>query len=233
MNNLVLYPFLLTIFAGFSTLIGMFLIFFQFKNKNLVISLSMFFAGFVMLFVSIITLVPESMELLMMKYHFHFSVLLFFTFLVLGIVVSSVIDKFMDDKKVIDHKLYKVGIISMLAVILHNIPEGIATFMAGSTNPTLGLHLALAIGLHNIPEGIAISVPIFYATKSKKKAFFFTFLSALSEPFGALLAFLFLRHVITDVGMGFLLAFTCGIMIHIALYELFPTAYKYYNKKDD
>lgn len=115
----------------------------------------------------------------------------------------------------------------MFAIILHNIPEGIATFMASSVNKSLGLSLALAISLHNIPEGISISVPIYYATNSKKKALFSTFLSGISEPFGALLAYLFLSPFINDLLMGCLFAMIAGIMIHISVYELIPTAKKY------
>lgn len=123
--------------------------------------------------------------------------------------------------------LYRVGIISMLAIILHNIPEGMATFMAGNTNLHLGIALTIAIALHNIPEGISISIPIYYATGSKKKAFLYTFISGLSELFGAIITYLFLKPFITDQIMGYLFAFIAGIMLHISLCELLPTSWKY------
>ena len=130
-----------------------------------------------------------------------------------------------------NNNLYKLGIISMLAIILHNIPEGIATFLTANKDINLGLSLAIAITLHNIPEGISIAVPIYYSTKKKSKALLYTFISALSEPFGAILAFIFLKNIITDNIMGYLLSFIAGIMLHISLCELLPSSFKYKKKK--
>ena len=79
----------------------------------------------------------------------------------------------------------------MLSIIIHNIPEGIATFMTSASNISLGITLSIAIALHNIPEGISIAVPIYYAAGSKLKAFYYVLLSSLSEPFGAIIAYLF------------------------------------------
>ena len=109
--------------------------------------------------------------------------------------------------------------------------EGIATFMSAYQDMNLGMKLAIAITLHNIPDGISIAVPIYYATKSKKKAIFRTFLSGLAEPFGALLAYLFLSQFITDVLIGFVLLFVAGIMITLSIQKLFPEALKYQENK--
>ena len=108
------------------------------------------------------------------------------------------VDKYLPETKE-NTKLYRVGIISMLAIILHNIPEGIATFMASSMDKTLGISLAIAIAMHNLPEGISIAVPIYYSTNKKSKAFIYTFISAISEPFGALIAFIFLKNFVNDI----------------------------------
>ena len=86
----------------------------------------------------------------------------------------------------------------MIAIILHNVPEGIATFISSSKDISLGISLAIAITLHNIPEGISISIPIYYSTKSKFKALLYTFISGVSEPIGALIAYLFLSKYIND-----------------------------------
>lgn len=139
------------------------------------------------------------------------------------------IDKYLPsgDKSV----LYKVGIFSMIAIILHNIPEGILTFLSSNSNRELGLSLAIAISFHNIPEGISIAIPIYYSTGSKKKALLYTFISGISEPFGAMLAYLFLGPMVTDLFMGFLFAFTAGIMIQISSYELIPSSLLYKDKK--
>ena len=123
-------------------------------------------------------------------------------------------------------------IISILtAIILHNLPEGIATFVATSSDVKLGISLTLAIAMHNIPEGISISVPIYYSTGSKKKAIFYTLISALSEPLGALLAFIFLKSFINDTILGILFSLIAGIMLQISFCELLPTAGKYDDKK--
>ncbi len=225
------YSFLITSLAGLSTLLGTILIFFSKKDSNKIIVSSLSFAAGVMLCVSLLDLVPESVELLNSKYSNLASILFFGIFLSIGILVSMFIDKKMPDNNKNNSKLFRVGIISMFAIILHNIPEGIATFMASSMNARLGISLALAIAMHNIPEGISISVPIYYSTGSKRKSFLYTFISAISEPFGALIAFLFLRYFITDSFMGMLFAFIAGIMTHISLYELLPEAKSYNDKK--
>ena len=119
----------------------------------------------------------------------------------------------------------------MLAIIMHNIPEGIATFLAANNNRSLGLSLAIAIAFHNIPEGIGISIPIYYATQNRKKAFFYTLISGISEPFGAILAFFFLKNIVTDTIMGFIFAFIAGIMIYISVYELLKEVKTYKKRK--
>lgn len=225
------YSFLITSLAGLSTLVGMLVIFFSKKNSNNIIVGSLSFAAGVMICVSLLDLIPESLSLLTKRYSFLASILFFGIFLSIGVLTSMFIDKKMPDNNISSSKLFRVGIISMFAIILHNIPEGIATFMASSMNAKLGISLALAIAMHNIPEGISISVPIYYSTGSKKKSFLYTFISALSEPFGALTAFLFLKDFITDSFMGMLFAFIAGIMTHISLYEMLPEAKSYNNNK--
>jgi ZIP family zinc transporter len=120
-----------------------------------------------------------------------------------------------------------MGLFSAFAIAVHNFPEGLATFMAGMTNPTLGISIAVAIAIHNIPEGLAVSVPIYYATGSKKKAFVLSFLSGLSEPVGAIIGYFFLRWFFTESVLGFIFAAVAGIMVFISLDELLPTAEEY------
>ena len=96
---------------------------------------------------------------------------------------------------------------------------------------TLGISLAIAIAMHNLPEGISIAVPIYYSTNKKSKAFIYTFISAISEPFGALIAFIFLKNFVNDIFMGLLFSFIAGIMIHISFYELLPESKRYKNYK--
>lgn len=226
--SITLYSFLLTFIAGFSTMIGTILIFFKEKTNRVVVA-SLSFASGVMLTVSILDLIPEAITLL--NYKSIIEILIITVFMVLGALLTRKIDKCMPEVDNNSKKgLYRVGIISMFAIIMHNIPEGIATFMTTSTNLSLGLSLTIAIALHNIPEGISIAVPIYYSTGNRKKALFYTLISAISEPFGALLAFLFLKPFMNNLVMGLLMAVIAGIMSYISFFELLPKSLSYKNK---
>lgn len=227
--NPIVYGFLLTSIAGASTLIGAFLIFFHFKNTDKIIAGSLSFAAGVMITVSLTDLIPESIALLNTQHNLFPTLLLSAIFLVIGILLSMMIDTYLPEQytNTKDGKLYRVGLISMLAIILHNVPEGIATFAASNSDITLGIALTIAIALHNIPEGISISVPIYYSTKSHLKALSYTFLSGISELLGAFIAFLFLSTFINNTVMGCLMATIAGIMLHISFYELLPMSKKY------
>jgi ZIP family zinc transporter len=159
----------------------------------------------------------------------------------LGIGLIGLIDWFVPEEEnphdyprydVKDHhfhkdKLMRTGILTALAIGIHNFPEGLATFAAALSNIKLGVFIAIAIAIHNIPEGIAVSVPIYYATGNKNKAFFYSFLSGVSEPAGALIGFLVLAPFLNDALLAATLAFVAGIMIYISLDELVPMAYRY------
>ena len=135
----------------------------------------------------------------------------------------------MEAKQPHDKKLMRMGIFSALAIGIHNFPEGLATFIAGLSNPEIAYPIAFAIAIHNIPEGIAVSVPIFFATGSRKKAFKLSFLSGLSEPLGAIIGFFLIYTFIgiNSVILGVLFALVAGIMVFISLDELLPTAKEY------
>lgn len=189
------------------------------------------FAAGVMVAVSITDLIPEGQNLLKEYMNPWTIILITFLFLIIGILISISINHYLPETSKSNSKLYRVGIISMLAIIIHNIPEGIATFITSSHNLSLGISLTIAIALHNIPEGISISIPIFYASESRKKAIFYTFISGMSELLGALLAFLFLGNLITEPIMGMIYITIAGIMIHISLNELLPTSLNYHLEK--
>lgn len=222
------YAFILSTLAGLSTLLGTIFIFFPIKKKNILLVASLSFAAGVMLTVSFSDLVPTSISSLNQTFYPIPSILIMLISFVIGIILSMTIDRKMHDQQ---NHLKRVGLIAMLAIILHNIPEGIATYLTSSNNMKLGITLTIAIALHNIPEGISISIPIYYATKNKGRAFLYTLISGLSEPFGAIIAALFLSQWITPAMMGILYAIIAGIMTHIALYELLPTSWKYQQTK--
>ena len=122
-----------------------------------------------------------------------------------------------------------MGVFTALAIAIHNFPEGLATFTAALSDPSLGIAIAVAIAIHNIPEGIAVSIPVYYATGSRKKAFWLSFASGLAEPVGALLGFLILMPFIgqSQTLMGFIFAGVAGIMVFISIDELLPAAEEY------
>jgi ZIP family zinc transporter len=166
-----------------------------------------------------------------------------------GIVLMALLDKLIaHDDKTIDllemktdqelketftrterHELKRTGVMSTIAIAVHNFPEGLVTFLAALYNPALGIAIAIAIAIHNIPEGIAVAAPIYYATGSKFKALLTSILSGLTEPLGALLAFLLLRNLANDIELAVGIAFAAagGIMVFVAIHQLLPAAQKY------
>lgn len=242
MNN-ILFAFLITLFAGLSTGIGSALAFFTKKTNTKFLSISLGFSAGVMIYVSLIEIFVKAKDSLIaelgMKQGSWLTVIAFFC----GMLLIAIIDKLIPstenphemykveeiDKKPAteDKKLLRMGLFTALAVGIHNFPEGIATFISALQDPSVALPIAVAIAIHNIPEGIAVSVPVYYATGSKKKAFLYSFLSGLSEPVGALIGYLVLMPIMNDLMFGIIFAGVAGIMVYISLDELLPAAQKY------
>lgn len=227
MNNIV-FAFLVTTVAGLSTMLGIIPIYIKFKDTNKLICIALAFASGIMFSVSINSLVPESYNLLKENLSSNKVIVLMILFFLIGVLLTSFIDKVF---KKLDNKLYKIGIINMLALMIHNIPEGILTFSTTTTNISLGLTLALSIMFHNIPEGLSISIPIYYSTNSRRKAVFYTAISGFSEVFGAILTYLFLFKYINNYFIGIILSLTTGIMIYISIFELLKNSLEYKKKR--
>jgi ZIP family zinc transporter len=218
----MVYSFLLTFFAGFSTLLGYFFIFIKSKNINRFISYCLSLVIGVMLSLSVFELIPESYSFFIKQHLYFQSILLIIIFFLIGIILSLIIEKIFDNK----NNLYKIGIVSMVAIVLHNLPEGIITFLTSSLDKSIGINLAFTIAIHNILEGISISIPIFYSTKSYKKTFIYLLISALSEPLGGLISYFLFKDIISNFFIGLLLSIVSGIMIYISVFTL----YSYINK---
>lgn len=219
----ITYSFFLTLFSGFSTIIGSIIILIKFKNINKVITSTLAFSSGVMICLSIFDLLFEAIDILKSTYSIFLSIILFIIFFIIGISISILINKNIKE----ENSLYKTGIISMIAIIFHNIPEGILTFITSNFNRRLGLKLAIAITMHNIPEGISIAIPVYYSTNSKSKAFIYTLISALSEVVGAFISYIFLKQFINNLFIGILLSLVCGIMSYISIFELLKEAKTY------
>jgi ZIP family zinc transporter len=224
----------LTAIAGLSTGIGSAIAYFIRKPKIIYLSFSLGVSAGVMIYISFVELLPEASE----KVGEIWGLAAFF----LGIVIIGLIDMLIPEPKnphefagidepAVIHKenshLMRTGLLMALAIGLHNFPEGLATFASSLGSLKLGVFIAIAIAIHNIPEGIAVSVPIFYATGNKNKAFFYSFLSGLSEPVGAIVGYLILLPFLTPVFLAGLMAFVAGIMVYISLDELLPMAHRY------
>lgn len=217
------YGIIVSSIAGISTLVGYLFIYIK-ADKNKVISKSLSFASGVMLTLSLVDLIPTSINYLKMDNRsLLYAVLFFFV----GIILCLIINTKIKDNDV----LYKTGILSMIGIMIHNIPEGIVTYVLSTVDMKLGLIFAIAIILHNIPEGISISVPIYYSKKSKKKAFLYTMISGLSEPLGALLSMIFLYKYISNFLIAILFSLIAGLMSYISIFELMKTSYKYDKNK--
>ena len=219
-------PYLITFLAGCSTLVGFLFVYFK-NDSNKVLVSSLAFASGVMFLISITDLIPSAFSSINDIYYVIPAFLICSICVVAGIVFSMMIDKYLPDNTYHDGYLYRVGIVSMMAIIFHNVPEGIATFLTSNHDLKLGITLAVALALHNIPEGISVAVPIYYSTGSRLKAFLYTLVSGMSEFLGAIFASIFLVGFSNDFFMGCLYAVIAGIMMHISIYELLPSSFKY------
>ena len=233
---------ILTLLAGLSTGIGSIMGLVAKKTNTKFLSVALGFSAGVMLFVSFVDIYPKANDMLLNKVSEDAAGWLTLTGFFIGIVLIAVIDMLipkeenphevklvedMENKKESNKSLFRMGIFTALAIGIHNFPEGLATFVAALADPSLGIPIAIAIALHNIPEGLAVSVPIYYATGSRKKAFMYSFLSGLAEPIGAIVGYLLLRPFLNDVVMGMIFSAVGGIMVYISLDELLPAAKKY------
>ncbi len=241
-NEHVLIAFGLTLFAGLSTGIGSAIALLAKRTNTRFLSVALGFSAGVMIYVSFVEILSkariELTEVYGLREGAWYTVLAFFA----GIFVIGLIDKFipsienphevkrvedMDQVDAKKKKLARMGVFTALAIGIHNFPEGLATFTAALSDPNLGIAIAVAIAIHNIPEGIAVSVPVYYATGSRKRAFWLSFSSGLAEPVGALVGYLLLMPFLSPTLFGILFAMVAGIMVFISLDELLPAAEEY------
>lgn len=213
--------FLITSLAGFCTLLGYFIIFLPCKYKNSIINGSLSFAAGVMITISLFDLIPESFYFITYR-DLYLKILLIIIFITLGVCFSIILNRVVDN----NNYLYRIGMVSLLSIILHNIPEGIITFITSNNSTNLGIKLGIAIALHNIPEGISIAVPLYYSTKKKGRVLFYLIISALSEPLGAVIGLL-LNNYINNNTLGYIYAIIVGLMLYISIYEILPVTIRF------
>ena len=237
-----LLPFLLTLFAGLSTGIGGLIILFNSNRSRRFLSVCMGFSAGVMIYVSMIELFPEAQELLTSvfgeKTGALYTVLSFFSGMLMIAIIDKLIPQENNPHEICDSNFEKIklddgealkrtSMMTAIAIAIHNFPEGIASFVSATHSLEIAIPTVVAIALHNIPEGISVAMPIYCATGDRKKAVRYSFLSGLSEPLGALFAFIFLRNIMDEVTFGIVYAMVAGIMVFISFDELLPGAEEY------
>lgn len=251
----IMFAFVLTLFAGLSTGVGSLIAFFAKKTNKKFLSISLGFSAGVMIYVSMIEIFTKAQDALVAdlgeKAGAVWTVVAFFG----GMFLIALIDKVIpsaenphearsviadcegcgdcevcvkeEKKRREKEQLMRTGVFTALAVAIHNFPEGMATFVSAFQDPSIAVPIVAAIAIHNIPEGIAVSVPIYQATGSKKRAFAYSFLSGFAEPIGALLGWLVLIPIMSDMVYGIIFAGVAGIMVFISVDELLPAAREY------
>ena len=242
MDNVII-AFMITLFAGLATGIGSLIAFLAKNTNKKFLSVSLGFSAGVMIYVSMVEIFVKAKDSLILargeKIGSWLTVIAFFG----GMLLIAIIDKFVpsgenphevrsipseeDEEERNRRGLLRTGVFTALAIAIHNFPEGLATFVSALSDMKIAIPIAVAIAIHNIPEGISVSVPIYYATGDKKKAFMYSFLSGMAEPVGALVGYFLLRNFFNDLSFGIIFAMVAGIMVFISLDELLPAAKEY------
>ena len=235
-------PLLMTFLAGFATVIGGFITFFVNKNNLKILSLGLGFSAGVMIFVSLTEILDTAQGMLQAYYPNRYHWLLFWGF-IFGVVIAKLIDEFVPDHVEEEdfeeecppddehckrkHRIKRAGLLTAIAIAIHNFPEGLGTFLVSSQNVALGISVAVAIALHNIPEGIAVALPIYHATGKKRMAIWYSFWTGITEPIGAIIGLGLLHWFLPEAFIGFLLIAVVGIMIYISFDTLLPLSHEY------
>ncbi|MEB3258639.1 MAG: zinc transporter ZupT [Cyanobacteriota bacterium] len=243
----------LTLLAGLSTGIGSLIGLGSSRNNRTFLTLSLGFSAGAMVFVSMVEILPKARQvltpLLGQRGGYGAALLAFFA----GMAAMALVDGWLpvhDPSEAIGQlspagggkpadpstqspepahrrRLLRMGLFTALAIGIHNFPEGLATFLGALSNPRLGVSIAVAIAIHNIPEGLAVSAPVYYATHSRRTAFWVSFLSGLAEPVGGLLGYLLFRSFPNPLVFGLVFAGVAGVMVYVSLDELLPAARDY------
>jgi len=225
MNNILL-PLSLSFLAGICTVFGSLIVFFIKNFKKSYLSFFLGVSAGAMIYISFIELIPQAINSIGF---FSTNAVFFLGILFIGIIDFIVPHHFINycSKNGIKCNRFMLsGVMVAVAIAIHNFPEGVAVFMSSLSNIRLGGLIAFATALHNIPEGVAVATPIYFATKSKQKAFGYTLLAGIAEPLGAIIAFIILQPYLTPTFLSYIFAFVAGIMVYISFDELLPSCFE-------
>lgn len=217
------YAILICTCAGLSTVLGGVLaLYIKVDNYDVLQKLLAVSSG-IIVGISILCLVPEGYNMLQLEINKNFSIIILGLSIFLGIIISKFIDSlFYENGNTFDNKhIFKTGIFIMLGLMIHNFPEGVITFVTTLQDSSVGTVVAISIIMHNIPEGIAIALPIYFATKSKKKAIFYSFIGGVAEPLGAVLANFFIKGTVNNFFIGVITYIVAGFMLDMGINSIF------------
>ena len=239
MDNNVITAFALTLLAGLATGIGSVVALFAKRTNTKFLAGSLGFSAGVMIYVSMAEIFQKSRNYMSASVGNTLGLWCAAAAFFGGILLICIIDWLVPSaegdignlKENREATLKRMGFLTALAIGIHNFPEGMATFTSALRDPHLGIAIAVAIAIHNIPEGIAVSVPIYFSSGSRKKAFAVSFLSGISEPVGAFIGYMILRPFFNDTMFGILFGAIAGIMVFISIEELLPMAREYDKSK--
>jgi len=229
MNNDFIIPFILSLISGLSTLIGSIFIFIKTNRIGDIITISLSFSMGIMIILSIFDLIPSSFINIINYYGIIYGLIISFLSFLLGYLTIFIIN-FKENKS--KNNLYRIGMLSMISLIIHNIPEGIIVFMSSYHNIKIGINVCISIMLHNIPEGISIALPLYYSGESRGSVVKKVLLSGIIEPLGALLSYIFLKDYISPIIISYLLLFVSGLMISLSINDIYKEIKKYNNIKN-
>ena len=214
-----------TLLLGIFIIIGA-LIALLIKKKDRVVDFSLGLAFSVIVMLILTHMLPETIEQLGLKH-----IYLFLIFTVVGYVILKLLDNFIpdhdDDGKGMDHhelreNLIHIGVITSIALVLHNIIEGMAVYSTVLSDMKLGLAVTTGIGFHNIPLGMVIAGAFYQSNENVYKSILSVLLVSLSTFVGGLIMFFLGLNAISPIISGILLSVTLGMLIFISMTELFP-----------
>lgn len=237
----MLYALILTTLAGLATIVGGVIGMFYRKGDHKWLSAALGFSAGVMIYVSFVELFATGQETLIEYYGRQAGSMRALWSFIIGILIVIGVDRLLPDLHGPDinrapsshehsHKaktLWRTGLLTTIVIGLHNFPEGMVTFLGSLEDARIGLMLAIAIAIHNIPEGMAVYIPVYEATHSRRKAMWMAFLSGMTEPLGAVIAYFLLAPILTPILLQQINIAIAGIMVYISLDELLPTAKEY------
>lgn len=220
-----------SLLAGLSTGLGGLAVALKRELTDASLAATLGFSAGVMVFISLYELLPEGVDSLSEAGRSNpqlWGMVAFFG----GVGVIALIDRFVPEDinpheepgEAGARRMRRVGVMTALAIAIHNFPEGFATFFVAFEDPAIALPIAVAIAIHNVPEGVAVAVPIREATGSKWKAAGWATASGLAEPLGAVIGFLLLRPFLGPENLGYVFAAIAGVMVFVGFDKLLPTA---------